>query len=86
MTITTKAIMNINFTEEDKEILEKACKLVDDYGLCIRNTLDNLDNKGIEIDRDLESDCYRLVDDFEDACASLDDLITTIQSFEGKHC
>lgn len=86
MTITTKAILNINFTKDDKEMLEKACKLVDDCGLCIRNTLDSLDNKNINVDRDLLDDCYKLISNFEDACDSLDDLITEIQSFEEKHC
>lgn len=85
MTITTKVVMDINFSEEDKEIIKKAYKLADDYGNRIRETLDTLDGEYIKVDDGLLRDCYSLVDRFDEAYDALSVLNDMIRSFETEH-
>lgn len=85
MTITTKVVMDINFSEEDKEIIKKTYKLVDDYGNRIRKALDTLDGEYIEVDVGLLRDCYSLADSFDEVYDALSLLKDRIISFETEH-
>ena len=86
MTITTKAVMNIDFSEEDKEIIKKAYHLIDNYGNDIRDTLETIDNNYIEVDDELKRSCYDLADSFDETYDALSLLNDRIKSFEANHC
>lgn len=86
MTITTKAMINIDFSEDDKATFKKAYNLVDNYGNRIREVVDTVDNDDIKVDDELIRGCYDLADRFDEAFDALSVLIDMIRSFEANHC